>query len=999
MLFLRLNYVGLGERKLLKKTVSGIMLTLLLMGTLTLAFDVQLLQTYGGIARGYRFESGLLSKDFGIGAFGAVSEQDLELAKQRCFERFGGGFQWVTLGSSENYLSVPFRYQKKLYWCGPAALEMIFDYFEEGVLQFEVAEVARSYPMTTYADELRRAAHFSELSTSMGSEMPTVDITGYFARKLGYAAFEQWGMMLGDLRALVDSGYPVVVLMWYSPAHIVGHFRVVVGYNETHMFVHDPYNNVEWGGAYGGPNLALENSVFLDLWHYSGYRGLFVSPWDVSISAPSDVQDGDTFTIGATVAYPCPYPFPTGAYSASSCNASIRLFDGLSLVVGETAEKTLGTGSLATGASAVVNWTVRADNPGSYEIWVEAEGLVSGSVSPKTSPTYLPSYNYQDRIGGIGQEEIEIKEVDTSWPTFHHDLRRTGYSWSKAPENNQTLWSYATGGRMLSSPAVADGKIYMGSEDGKIYCLNATTGEHIWNYTTGSYVFHCPTVVDDKVYIGSWDHKVYCLNAKTGVLIWNYTVGGWVESCPAVADCRVFVSSGDNKIYCLNATTGEHIWNYTTSSSMYSSPAVVDGKVYIGSEDYKLYALNASTGAPIWSYTTGDCVWSSPAVAYGKVYAGSWDNKIYCFGSTGVIRRDVALINVSCFSEKSYAGQSVSVVVQAKNNGTVKETFQVTTYYDSSPIATRSVTDLPSNGIAILTFSWDTTNIPPGIYTIRAEATTVPNETNTANNQLTNGMIQIIKHPTATFVYTATIVNQIVTFDATKSSPNGGQITDYLWDFEGDGIFDTSGPIVNHTYTSIDWQLPNLVIIDTEGLSNFIWSLIYATTSDYTSNIAVTDVTPSENEIVQGYTVNITVDITNTGNFTEIFNVAVYADTTIIGTLVDITLESGSFTIITFTWNTTGFAKGNYTIWAYAWPVQGEKDVADNTHTNSWILVTFPGDVNGDGKVRVDDVLSIALAFGSNYGDPEYNPNLDINYDGKIRVDDVLTAALNFGQG
>ena len=55
------------------------------------------------------------------------------------------------------------------------------------------------------------------------------------------------------------------------------------------------------------------------------------------------------------------------------------------------------------------------------------------------------------------------------------------------------------------------------------------------------------------------------------------------------------------------------------------------------------------------------------------------------------------------------------------------------------------------------------------------------------------------------------------------------------------------------------------------------------------------------------------------------------------------------------------------------------------------------GDVNADKKVRADDVLAVALAFGSNYGDLKYDPNCDINCDGKIRVDDVLAAALQFG--
>jgi hypothetical protein len=57
------------------------------------------------------------------------------------------------------------------------------------------------------------------------------------------------------------------------------------------------------------------------------------------------------------------------------------------------------------------------------------------------------------------------------------------------------------------------------------------------------------------------------------------------------------------------------------------------------------------------------------------------------------------------------------------------------------------------------------------------------------------------------------------------------------------------------------------------------------------------------------------------------------------------------------------------------------------------------GDVNGDGKVRIDDILAVATAFGSNWGEPKYGPNLDINDDLKIRVDDVLAAAQHFGQG
>jgi len=77
--------------------------------------------------------------------------------------------------------------------------------------------------------------------------------------------------------------------------------------------------------------------------------------------------------------------------------------------------------------------------------------------------------------------------------------------------------------------------------------------------------------------------------------------------------------------------------------------------------------------------------------------------------------------------------------------------------------------------------------------------------------------------------------------------------------------------------------------------------------------------------------------------------------------------------------------------------------VIDEYNIDRYPLMTaYPpiqGDVNSDGKVRVDDILTIALAFGSDYGDPKYEPILDINGDLKIRVDDLLTAVGNFGKG
>ena len=135
------------------------------------------------------------------------------------------------------------------------------------------------------------------------------------------------------------------------------------------------------------------------------------------------------------------------------------------------------------------------------------------------------------------------------WPMFHHDLTHTGHSTSTVPNTNQTLWNYTTGLDVESSPAVADGIVYVGSWDGNVYGLNASTGALIWNYTTESYVESSPAVAGGAVFVGSTDGNFYALNASTGALIWTYASGEVLKSSPAVADGIVYVGSYGGKVF------------------------------------------------------------------------------------------------------------------------------------------------------------------------------------------------------------------------------------------------------------------------------------------------------------------------------------------------------------------------------------------------------------------------------------------------------------------
>ncbi len=162
-------------------------------------------------------------------------------------------------------------------------------------------------------------------------------------------------------------------------------------------------------------------------------------------------------------------------------------------------------------------------------------------------------------------------------------------------------------------------------------------------------------------------------------------------------------------------------------------------------------------------------------------------------------------------------------------------------------------------------------------------------------------------------------------------------------------------------------------------------------------DVAVVNVEPLKTVIAEKYCMNIVVTVKNYGTFNETFDTAVFANTTDIGTQTAI-LISGESGKLTFTWNTTGFALGNYTLWAYAEPVSGDTNTDDNTFVDGWVFVAGPGDVNADGEVDIFDLVTVALALGSVPGDDNWNPNSDINNDQLIDIFDLVAIAVNIGQ-
>ena len=266
-------------------------------------------------------------------------------------------------------------------------------------------------------------------------------------------------------------------------------------------------------------------------------------------------------------------------------------------------------------------------------------------------------------------------------------LMSTSYTWYKNTniyvENGypKAVWRYQAGGTIQSSPAVDSQRVYFGTLEGKVTCLDLFTGSWLWEFQTGSEVVSSPAVDGDLVFIDSCDSTLYALNVSDGSEEWSFEAGGTIMSHPTVADTVVYVGCGDHKLYAVHKATGDELWSFSTGGMIETRPLVQDSLVYFGSWDSYFYAVNinthvqqwrwqSSTSAsryysaaaawPVWANnkvfvtsperymnalnaSSGSLVWRSKtpefydsigrSVAGDKIYGRSLDGKLYAFDS------------------------------------------------------------------------------------------------------------------------------------------------------------------------------------------------------------------------------------------------------------------------------------------------------------------------------------------------------------------------------
>ncbi len=216
--------------------------------------------------------------------------------------------------------------------------------------------------------------------------------------------------------------------------------------------------------------------------------------------------------------------------------------------------------------------------------------------------------------------------------------------------------------------AIVGGRVFFGSSvDGRVYCRNLQTGAEEWAFFTDAPVRLAPMVVDGRVFIGSDDGHAYCLDAATGKLLWKLRAGPnderilargrmisrWpVRTGVLVDDGKAYFGAGifphENVfVYAVEAATGKVLWKNDAISQDDAGRNDLSPQGYLLATKETLFVPSARSLAAAFNRATGEYL-NKPTPSWrgdsggqiGGTQALLADGQIYAVGEHQILAMD-----------------------------------------------------------------------------------------------------------------------------------------------------------------------------------------------------------------------------------------------------------------------------------------------------------------------------------------------------------------------
>jgi len=325
-----------------------------------------------------------------------------------------------------------------------------------------------------------------------------------------------------------------------------------------------------------------------------------------------------------------------------------------------------------------------------------AQSTVTDGESITTHASSLPADN--------ATAASITSSAENAWPTLAGNPGRTSWTAEEVRGRLQAVWYRPIEPYInYKVQVVAAGGLLYISTSGGLYALRADNGAIAWVYPTEMPLGHSPTVADGVVYVGGYDGRIYALEAQPDVgslpvvegvrvndrLLWTYAADAGFETNPLVVGGRVYAGSRGGCLYALDAATGARIWKYVAGSPITYSAAYADGVVFFASADGRAHALR----------TTGELLWKTdrlPGAGFHSYWPVIYKDYVIFAGSTSygfASGLSVGALNNKLDRDAVYGVSTGTVSIGPKGNepgdwvdGTVTfDAQRVTEYYENMP--------------------------------------------------------------------------------------------------------------------------------------------------------------------------------------------------------------------------------------------------------------------------------------------------------------------------
>jgi outer membrane protein assembly factor BamB len=150
------------------------------------------------------------------------------------------------------------------------------------------------------------------------------------------------------------------------------------------------------------------------------------------------------------------------------------------------------------------------------------------------------------------------------------------------------------------------------SSGARLSRFSSSNGDLLWERELAG-VLSLPAVADDRVFVGSTDNHFYALDSETGRIAWRFAAGGDVVGA-ATDDRSVYFASLDNLLRALRRGSGNQVWKRALSTRTIAPPAAFGGIVLVTGNSPTLSTFSAATGQPIANFSVAADLQGVPLV-------------------------------------------------------------------------------------------------------------------------------------------------------------------------------------------------------------------------------------------------------------------------------------------------------------------------------------------------------------------------------------------------